>query len=89
MADTRKRHSGGFKAQAAVAAIWGERGVLELSSEYGVHPSLIAKWKKRVLAGLPRIFSGRADPADESREGIGYAAHYKLAGFAVCLIVYY
>jgi putative transposase len=68
MGDKRKLHSGDFKAQVAVAAIRGERTMAELSSEYGVHPSVIARWKKRVLEGLPLFFSGRSDPADETRE---------------------
>jgi putative transposase len=68
MGETRKKHSGSFKAQVAVAAIRGDRTMSELSGEYGVHPSVITKWKKQVLEQLPRIFSGRSSPGERNQE---------------------
>jgi len=60
MGELRKRHSVSFKAQVAVAALRGDRTMAELSSEFGVHPAVIAKWKKQVLEAIPGIMSGKA-----------------------------
>jgi putative transposase len=68
MGESRKRHSGGFKAQVAIAAIRGDRTLSELSSEYGVHANVISKWKKHVLEQLPRFLSGRGAPAERDQE---------------------
>ncbi len=54
----RKRHNSGFKAQVALEAIKNQNTIAEISSENGVHPSQVNKWKKQALDGLPGIFSG-------------------------------
>lgn len=48
-----------FKAKVAVEAIKGDKTVAELASEFKIHPSQIATWKKQALAGLTDIFSGK------------------------------
>jgi len=68
MGETRRQHSGSFKAQVVVAAIRGDRTMSELSSEYGVHANVITKWKRQVLAQLPQLLSGRSSPADKNQE---------------------
>lgn len=57
----RKRHSAQFKAQVAMAAIKGEETMAELSSRFGVHPTMIASWKKKAIAGMTNIFATKAD----------------------------
>ena len=42
----RKQHSAETKAKVAVEAIRGLRTVNEIASEYRVHPTQIANWKK-------------------------------------------
>ena len=37
----RKNHSPEFKAKVALEALKGERSVAELSSQFGVHPTMI------------------------------------------------
>ena len=68
MGDSRKHHSGSFKAQVAVAAIRGDRTMSELSSEYGVHANIISRWKRQVLEELPHLLSGRSRPSDRNQE---------------------
>ena len=53
----RKQHSSGFKAQVALEAIKNQKTIAEISSENGIHPSQVNKWKKQALDGLPSIFS--------------------------------
>lgn len=53
----RKRHSLEFKAKVALAAIREQRTVSEIGSEYGIHPTQVAQWKKEALDGLYGVFS--------------------------------
>jgi putative transposase len=63
MGAVRKQHTGAFKSQVAIAAIRGEKTISELSSEYGVHPTVINRWKKQALESLPQTMLNRADAA--------------------------
>jgi putative transposase len=62
MAQKRKTHSEEFKARVAVEAIKGVRTLSELSAAHGVHPTVIAQWKRQLLEGAPEVFRrGRVD----------------------------
>jgi len=66
----RRTHDAAFKAKVALEAIKGEKTTAQLSSQYGVHPNQISKWKKRVLEQLPEIFNGKPKKADRTAEEI-------------------
>ena len=68
MAAKRKVHGAAFKAQVALAALRGDRTVNELAGHYGVHPTLIHAWKKRLLAGAGTICADGAKPASAGAE---------------------
>jgi len=70
MAGKRKQHSAAFKAQAALAALQGDKTVNELAAQYGVHPTLIHAWKKQLLAGADQLFrnGSKAATADAEAE---------------------
>lgn len=53
----RKKFDSDFKARIALEALKGEKTIAEISSEYKVHSSQIAKWKQQVLSGIKGIFS--------------------------------
>lgn len=58
----RKQHSPEFKARVTLAALREESTLAELGAKYGVHPMLIAKWKKRATEELRQVFtSGTAE----------------------------
>jgi len=61
MQNLRKKHEAAFKAKVALEAVKGEKTMAQLSSEYGVHPSLIRQWKKCLLEELPSLFSPSTD----------------------------
>ncbi len=67
MITKRKRYDAAFKAKVALEAIKNDRTVVEIASEYGVHPNQITKWKRRVMEELPRVFLGNREKSD--REG--------------------
>ncbi len=53
----KKNYSGKFKAKVVVDVIREQDTVSELSSRYQIHRSLLTRWKKEALEGLPSIFS--------------------------------
>ena len=59
MAGLRKQYSNQFKVKVALEAMKGQKTANEIASEYGVHPTQIAQWKKQALDGLPDMFSTR------------------------------
>jgi transposase-like protein len=52
----RKQHAAAFKAQVALAALKGDKTINEVAAQFGVHPTLIHDWKKKLLAGAATIF---------------------------------
>ena len=53
----RKQYNPEFKAKVALEALKGERTVAELSSRFGVHPTMIHQWKKALLDGASGVFA--------------------------------
>lgn len=53
----RKKFDSDFKARIALEVLKGEKTIAEISSEYKVHSSQIAKWKQQVLSGIKGLFS--------------------------------
>jgi len=64
----RRNYSREFKAKVALAAIRGYGTMAELASRYDIHPNMIAKWKRRALAGVKDGFGRNAHERDSSRE---------------------
>ncbi|MDR1040491.1 MAG: transposase [Deltaproteobacteria bacterium] len=57
MGDIRKKYTPSFKIKVAAEAICGQATLAQLSSKYGVHPSLISKWKGQAQEELLSWFS--------------------------------
>ena len=55
---TRKRYTGEFKAKVALEAIRGDLTLAELASRHGIHPTMIATWKRQATEGMVATFSG-------------------------------
>ena len=52
----RRNHSPAFKAKVAVAAIKGEKTLIELAQEFDVHPNQIKQWRDQLLEGATGVF---------------------------------
>ncbi|MBV8506310.1 MAG: transposase, partial [Alphaproteobacteria bacterium] len=60
----RKQHSAEFKARVAMAALSGEKTLAELSSEFGIHPTMISTWKQELMKRASELFArGSKAPA--------------------------
>ena len=57
MAGKRRKHTDEFKARVALEAVKGVKTLSELSSAYGVHPTVIAHWKRQLVTGAPGVFA--------------------------------
>ena len=68
MGMTRKRYSAEFKAKAALQALKGQRLCNEIASDLGVHPTMLAHWKKQASDGLTEVFSSGRSARDKSQE---------------------
>jgi len=68
MAEAKRQHAAGFKAKVALEALRGEKTIAQLVSEYGVHGNQIRQWKKKLLDGLPEIFSDRRRRSEKEGE---------------------
>jgi transposase-like protein len=66
----RKKHSDEFKARVALEAVKGVKTLSELSSAYGVHPTLIGHWKRQLIAGSGKVFSRASGGSARSEEEI-------------------
>jgi len=56
MTQKRKTQAEEFTARVAVEAIQGVRTLSELRAAHGVHPTVIAHWKRQVVEGAPAVF---------------------------------
>ena len=57
MPRSRKNHPPSLKAKVAIEAIKGLKTTAQIAQVFGVHPTLVAGWKKQALSHLPEIFS--------------------------------
>jgi transposase-like protein len=80
----RRNHDPAFKARVALEALKGERTVSELSSAYGVHPTMNHQWKKALLEGAADIFErGGKKAAPEFDAATVKELHAKIGELAV------
>ncbi len=57
------------KASIALAALRGER-ISKLSSDYGVHPNQISKWKKQAEEEMEILFADKRKKENHSKDRI-------------------
>jgi len=59
----RRNHSPAFKAKVALAALKGEKTLVELAQQFNVHVNQITQWKHSFCKGLPEYLGPRPRPA--------------------------
>jgi transposase len=63
----RRNHSPAFKAKVAVAAIKGEKTLIELAQDFDVHPNQIKQWRDQLLEGATGVFGDAAKAEPEPK----------------------
>lgn len=79
----RKRYSAEFKAKVALEALKGESTVQELASRFGVHPNMIAQWKRRAIEGMSETFRSKSGSNDTLSEEQVKELHAKIGQLTV------
>lgn len=61
MSRTRKNYPASFKAKVALSALREDAPISELATQYGVHSTVIHRWKREALTSMEAGFSGKLD----------------------------
>lgn len=65
---SRRNHPPAFRAKVAIEALKGEKTIVQLSGIYGVHSSLVTKWKAMAIPILEQGFSGKREVVQKDHE---------------------
>lgn len=68
MKSKRQKHSGAFKAKVAIEALQERESLSELSKKYGIHPTMISRWKKEFLERAPELFEKASSEKKEDTD---------------------
>lgn len=78
---TRRNHSSAFKLKVALAALKEERTMSELCKIYGLHESVIRKWKNKLQDNGSLIFDqDSVKPNKKSEENTSISTLHEAIG---------
>ena len=81
MKRSRRNHAPAFKAKVALAALKGDKTLVELAQQFDVHPNQITQWKSQLLERAIELFT---TPAERQVAGPdGKALHAKIGQLAM------
>ena len=67
MKRTRRNRGAAFKAQVAFAAVKGEKTLVELATQFGVHSTQLTEWKQHLLTRAVDVFGGMMKATGRAR----------------------
>jgi len=79
----RKSYPADFKARVAVEAIRELRTVAELSSVFGVHSTMITRWKREALEKMPSLFSDKSQRKQKDGEELTNSLYQQIGQLKV------
>jgi transposase len=74
----RRNHASAFKAKVAIAAIKGDRTLVQLAEQFDVHPNQISTWKDQLLEGAAEVFAMSSSARPSAPEVDIKALHAKI-----------
>ncbi len=83
MSRVRKNHPANFKAKVALAALREDAPISELASKYGVHATVIHRWKREALASLEAGVSGKLEKSHTDQKAHIHELHAKIGQLSV------
>ena len=83
MSRTRKNHPASFKAKVALAAFREDTPISELALKYGVHATVIHRWKREALPAMEVGFSGKLEKNHTDQEAHIHELHAKIGQLSV------
>lgn len=83
MSRSRKNHPAAFKAKVALSALREDAPVSDLALKYGVHATVIHRWKKEALTAMEAGFSGKLEKTSADKEAQIHELHAKIGQLTV------
>ena len=83
MSRTRKNHPANFKAKVVLAALREDAPISELALTYGVHATVIHRWKRAALASIEAGFSGKLEKSHTDQAAQIHELHAKIGQLSV------
>ena len=83
MSRTRKNHFAKFKAKVGLAALREDAPISELALKYGVHATVIHRWKHEALTAMEVGFSGKSEKNHTDHEAHIHELHAKINQLSV------
>ena len=83
MSRTRKSHPASFKAKVVLSVLREDVPISELALKYGVHATVIHRWKREALASLETGFSGKREKSHTDQEAHIHELHAKIGQLSV------
>jgi transposase len=74
MSGIRKTHSKKLKLKAALDLIRADKTIDQLCLEYGVHKSVLLRWKQTLIEGGDEIFEDQRGRSAKAKNALEYPA---------------
>ena len=83
MSRTRKNHPASFKTKVALSALREDAPISELALKYGVHATVIHRWKREAQVSMEVGFSGKLEKSHTDQEAHIHELHAKIGQLSV------
>jgi putative transposase len=70
MSKNRRNHTAQTKFQVALEAVLGIKTISQLAAEHQIHPTLITRWKRQLLADGIQIFENGVDRSESAKDAL-------------------
>lgn len=79
----RKKYSPDFKAKIALETIRETRTTAELCSQYGIHSTMLGRWRQQAIEHIKTGFSERTEKQDKQQEEVKASLYQQIGQLKV------